>query len=259
MNNHEDIYEWISRYNEGDLKGEDLKRFLQILASDPEIRADTELDRELTEFFKDRDLLEFLNVLDQVKRNKRQGFGLNCLLLAALLIILVSISGFWAYMNPLRTGHPRIRESVVVTTDVESTQSQGKIEPILRKSPGYPEILIGSDIKDLNLLAANFQPLNYMEGMVGIVTRTGQFNLLSPENMVMLVPGDTIQFHWKNSGETDPSFEVINNRGEIIVSREVIAGGSLTLPTHSWKEGLYYWKFLLQENLVSVGKITIKR
>ncbi len=259
MNNHEDIYTWVSRYNEGDLKGEELKKFLQMLASDPEIRSETELDRELTEFLQDRDLLEFLKILDQARSKKRRGLGLNCLLVAAMLIILMALSGLWIYLNPLRTGHPMMNNGLAVTSDSQKSYSQNRDPLFLRKTLGFPAIQFRENIKNPDLLAANFEPLTYLEGMVGVVTRASHFCLLSPGTIATLAPGDTLRFNWKETGGNHVSFEVLNNHGECIISQEDISGASLTLLTYSWQEGLYYWKIINRDNLVSVGKIIIRR
>jgi len=259
MNNHEYLHEWISRYNDGDLKGEELEQFLQILSSDPEVRSETNLDRELTEFLQDSDLLEFRELLDQARCKKRRGFGLNCLLLAALMIVLVALSGFWIYLDPVKRGHPFLPGEEAIESATQKSPSQNKQALPLRRNPGFYAFQTRESKPGQDLLAANFEPLIYMEGMVGIVTRAGDFGLLSPGKIVTIVPGDTLRFHWSDDGKTSLSFEVINNRGDNMISREGVSGVSLTLLTISWKEGLYYWKFLDNDNLVSVGKILIKR
>ncbi|MFH1936164.1 MAG: hypothetical protein ABIK52_01210, partial [Bacteroidota bacterium] len=94
---------------------------------------------------------------------------------------------------------------------------------------------------------------------VGMVTRAGHFFLLSPECTVTILRGDTLRFNWQGNARGTLSFEVINNRGEQIVSQEEISGACLSLLTNSWQEGLFYWKFFDEDNLVSVGKIILKR
>ncbi|MBL7139221.1 MAG: hypothetical protein ISS17_10660 [Bacteroidales bacterium] len=258
MNNQEYLHEWISRYNDGELKGKELEQFLRILASDPEVRSETYLDRELTAFLQDRDLLEFRELLDQARNKKRWGFGLNSLLLAALLIILIALCGFWIYHNPIEKIHPFFQGQVAESISQESS-SQKDDALYLRKSPGFPAFQSAEGEPDPTLLDANFQPLIYMEGWVGVTTRAGHFALLSPASTVTIHSGDTLRFHWRGEGLSALSFDVVNNRGEKVVSREGIQGTSLTLLTASWQEGLYYWKFLEQDNLVSVGKIIISK
>jgi len=257
--NQENLHEWISRYTDGELNEVELKQFLAILASDPEVRSEAVLDRELTDFLRDRDLLSFLEVIDQARYRKRFGFGLNCLLLAAVMTILVALSGVWIYIHPVWKSRLFSPEREVVSTGIHRRGSSANELPFVRRSPGFFPIGISGGEQDQGLLAANFQPLTYLEGWVGVVTRSGRFSLLSPQSNLAIHPGDTVKFSWRNQGITSVTFYVINNRGELVVSREGIRGISLTLLTTSWEEGLYYWKFLDQDNLLHVGKIFIRK
>jgi len=259
MNDQEYIHEWISRYNEGELSNKELIAFRRLLEKDPEIRVETELDKELTEFLQDRDLIEFLKVLDMVKSKKRKESGFSCLLLAAVLVILVTLGCSWIILSPLRMGHPLMQKRTAGSTDPTESRSHGKVKFFPGKNQGFAPSQAGNDSMDDEFLACNFKPLAYMEGMVGVVTRSGSFHLISPEHSVTAGPADTIRFIWRVKKDATLSMEVINNRGESVFSHEEIPGTTMDLPVFQLPEGLYYWKFFDQDNLVSVGKIILKR
>lgn len=259
MNNDLNIDEWIFRYHEGDLKGKDLEEFLQMLAFDPEIRAKTELDGKITEFLRDRDLLEFRKMLDEVKTIGRRGFGLNCLLLAALLLVMIVLGGFWLYQNPFRSHHPMTNKGIADQGSMQQRITNRKGNRPLWNSPGFHLLPAGEKEKDKDLLALNFRPLTCMEGMVGVVTRAASFQLLVPGSSLSVSPGDTLRFRWKKDEEGELSFRVINNQGKLIASRDSIPGVSMDIHTTRWQEGLYYWKFIDRDHLVNVGKIIVRK
>ncbi len=258
MNDNENIYKWISRYNEGELNGKEMDEFLKILSSNPEIRSDIELDKELTEFLQDKDLIEFRRILDQARVNRRRGFGMNCLLIAALLTALVAFGGFWLYQNPFGK-HPMIKNGVAETLDKQKSKAENSESVFLRNAPGFSVAPFSKYNLSCDNLAANFRPLGYMEGMVGVVSRAGNFHLLSLNSQITIIPGDTLRFRWEEDVGGHLSFLVMNNRGEFVASRDSIFQSSLAIPTILWTEGLYYWKFIHRDNLVSVGKIIIRR
>lgn len=259
MNSNQPIDEWISRYNDGDLRGEELEQFLQLLASDPAISSDTELDREISGFLQDRDLLEFLRFLEESRYRRSRGFGLNCLLLAALMLIFVMIGGIWIFQNTFRNGYPMVRKEVDSRSKAGQISCQNGARYFLRKPLGFPAIRNWDNAKGQDLLAANFRPLPFMEGMVGVVTRSDRFRLLSPACSVSRHPNDSIRFQWKKSGDGNLSFELINNQGESVINRHCIPGESFILLTNSFQEGIYYWKVVDDENLAAVGKIILRK
>jgi len=247
MNDNENNYEWISRYHEGDLNKDEMD----------EIRSDPELDKQLTEFLQDRDLIEFLKILDKVRGGRRERFGLNCMLIAALLLALVVFGGFWLYQNPLGK-HLMLKNSVARTYENQKSNAENKESVFPRNALGFPVVPFRRDNLSRDLLAANFQPLEYMEGMIGFAGRSGNFVLLAPASQITILPGDTLRFRWEEDMEGRLAFFVMNDRGECVVSLDSVSHNPLTVPTTSWTDGLYYWKFILQDDLVNVGKIIIR-
>ncbi|MBE0648234.1 MAG: hypothetical protein IH596_10670 [Bacteroidales bacterium] len=221
-------------------------------------KEEIELDKDLTEFLQDRKLLEFLQVLDHVKEKKSQDFGPSCLLMAALLLLLVALTGYWIFQNPIQGRYPLIINGITELSDACSRDLKN-IDIVIHNSPGFFIPSPGENPPSEKTTVNNFRPLTYLEGMVGVAVRSDHFCLLSPEFSVALTPGDSLQFTWKEPGTSSLCFTVLNNRGEMMVSRENITGASFTLITNSWKEGVYYWKIIEKDMLLNVGKITLRK
>ena len=105
MKNLENLNEWIIRYNEGTLAGKDLKSFQRLLKEDPDVKKETELDKEITDFLSDKDLLEFYKLLDDISGKRTSKPGLNYLLLAAVVLLLIAFGGGWLFHHTLKRIH----------------------------------------------------------------------------------------------------------------------------------------------------------
>lgn len=259
MIDKENLHEWISRYTDGELDKSELAEFQLILDSDPGVRSEVALDRELTDFLHDKDLLEFLELLERTLRNRRPGFGLNCLLLAALLTFLLAFSGFWIYIQPICGKWPVPAEGEKVCPGGNGSGKSGQILPMIRRSPGFFPPALTLKNMEPELLAANFRPLMYLEGWVGITTRSAPFILLTPDPVISVHPGDSIMFTWRGCEHDTLSFTLFDNRGEQLLKRNGVAERHLVLLTVSLPDGLYYWKFTDHTNLLQVGKILVRK
>ena len=257
MKSDENIDELISRYNAGTLEKDELERFLKIMKSDPDIRQETDLDKELTEFLKDKELLAFLKVVDEVRYNRRKSNRMNYLLIAAVSIILVAIGSVWIYQYSLNEFN-RFPIAFDQGRDVINAEDNQQESPFSNWiSPGYHGSSWIKKGQEKELLAANFTPLPYLEGLVGVSMRSTNVSLLSPEFSLQINPGDTVKFQWLGGGEAMPSIEIIDNLGNRIWIGENLSNEEMDLFTSHWGSGLYYWKFLADDNIIYVGKISV--
>jgi len=258
MDSDERLHEWISRYNEGTLEGDELERFLEILKSDPDVRLETELDRELNEFLNDRDLLAFRKVVDEVRLKRRKDFGLNCLLMAAVMLILVAIGCFWIYRYTI-TEFNRFPLAISQVRDTSRYPEENQPGSTFSNwiSPGYPGSKWIKEVVDVEPLSDNITPLPYLEGLVGVAMRSTKLSLLSPACSLRINPGEPVTFQWMRTGSVTLSIEIIDNQGNKLWTFGKLTDGKIDLNTSQWETGLYYWKFLADDDIVYVGKITV--
>jgi len=93
MSNREKVPEYIDRYNAGELKGEELQIFNEMLKSNPRLRDEVKLDSELNEILAQTDILEFRRTIlfEQKHYKKKKGPDLKSWLIAASLLLLIGI------------------------------------------------------------------------------------------------------------------------------------------------------------------------
>lgn len=246
------INEWIDRFNEGSLKGEDLATFIQMLHDDPELRKEVKIDREINRMLEERELLEFREAV--LKAGKRSSPGKSrWFLLAAVVIVLLSAGGYFLFRTvptqdipakerlaerPTRApGEVAVKE-IPAKTGKEAEKSQ-EVTPRRKKV----------------LLAESFTPCPSLEHLVGETTRAEGIILLGPLPEITVRRGDTVQFSWRMSGEDSLKILFYDNHGRQIMIAEPGIAHSYSFSTGSYQRGLYYWKFLEDDQLVTAGKI----
>ena len=258
MTSDEHLHEWISRYNEGTLEGDELERFLELLKSDPEVRLQTKLNKEVIEFLNDRDLLAFLKVVDEVRLSRQRDSRLNYLLIAAVMIIFVAVGCFWIYrysMNKINRFPMAINQGRDTSRYLEDNQQESVFSNWI--SHGYPGSKWQKEVASSETLSIALTPLPYLEGLVGEAMRSTKLSLLAPPFSLRINPGDTVTFRWLRTETATLSIEIMDNLGNMLWTFEKLTGDKMNLKTSQWKTGLYYWKLLADDDIVCVGKIAI--
>jgi len=257
MLNSHTINHWITRYHEGTLDGTELDQFLELLEKDVSLRAETELDKELSDFLQDRDLLEFRKFLDKSGNKKNPDLGIRFLLIAASLLFLLAMAGGWIYLYA--SGYKRFFHDVDLEKAVTNVPSRKNLHMplVLRKSPGYNGNNLWEHPRKQILLSSAYKPLPYLEGLVGMVTRAEKFSSLAPGFLIRVHPGEPVQLTWEPPTVRSVSLELFDNKGKKVAEYRNITGGEVILETTRLTKGLYYWKFLQDDTLLFVGKILI--
>lgn len=259
MIDRDHIRDLISRYPDGELNQTELEEFLQALESDPEIKKEVELDRELTEFLRDQDLMDFLSLLDQTRFRRKRGFGMNCLLVAAIMLLFVAFGGIWIFQQPFLNRHLLMNRNQASSIHPTAKRPFTTQRPFPWTKSVIPAFAPPDENAPNHLLAACFKPIEFLESMVGVTMRSGSVILVAPKARVNLTRGDSLLFQWRVSRKPNVSLQVLNNRGLTVFSESTLEGDSFVLGTSEFHEGLYYWKFMDNDNLVTVGKMSIRR
>jgi hypothetical protein len=227
MKDSEKLNEWIDRYQSGELDGEELSRFLTILENDPLLRRELQIDRDLDILIARGDLIEITEKIG-LARQKQGGlwFGKLPFLIAASLLLLVTIG----LVVMLGTDHLR--------NDHDSRAGEGSPN---RQSGIYA--------------AVNFAPLHEFEALVGAVTRGPSCKLLQPASRIIERSGSEILFEWTDPGsQAMVTIELFDNRGNRVCKSGMIAGTHYRLMTRALAPGLYYWKLIIDEELITMGR-----
>jgi hypothetical protein len=252
----EKINEWIVRYNEGTLEGEELETFLLMLKDDPDLRKEVRVDQEINRMLEERDLLEFREAVLKARQGKPSG-RTGWLLLAAMVLVLASVGGYVIYQALFNGKLPVSKQSV---TEARSDSVSSNETPDHKgQSVGHnpkPEDSIASHHR--MMLAENFVPLTSLESLVGVVTRADGIIVEKPAYVLNIRQGAEVRFRWNTQENAPVEVMFFDNRGNKILSSGKTHDREYLLVTGVLKQGLYYWKLLKNDQLVTVGKIRIE-
>lgn len=252
----EKINEWIDRYNQGTLKGRDLERFLRLLADDPDLQREVMVDREINRMMADRELLAFREAILKAKQ-RIPGRRIRWMLLAAMVTVLLSAGGFMVYYSLFLNENPSIRGTEVTS---RSDTSGGNVSPEIfgtelaedQKPP------ITSDESKQPMIAQNFVRNSSLEVLVGEHTRADGMILEEPGSDLKKKIGDQVCFRWRTENADPVEILLFDNRGNRILSVVLNNKKEYLLPTTALEPGLYYWKMLMNDLLVTAGKIRLE-
>lgn len=103
----------------------------------------------------------------------------------------------------------------------------------------------------------NFRVNPNLESMIGTRYRSVSVQVLSPRDNTTLTVGDDIAFEWKLTTPGPVTFKVLDNRNREACRYEV-RDGRFTL-NERLGPGLYYWKLEDHQDLLYIGKFSIKK
>lgn len=246
------INEWIVRFNEGDLQGNELQEFLKLMKEVPGLRDEVSLDREISRILEEKDILEFREAMLKAKPKGRPGFLPGWFLLAASMSIFITIGGFTLYHSVFLGSDGTEFAPCTITVD-DTIQRHRERTDTVPAVPGPGN----DDRRKRPLIADNFTPHLTLESLVGEATRADDFILLAPLPSVRVMRGDTVHFNWR-TGSVDPVvIQLLNNKGELVRSDRPAGILHCYLITEDLQPGLYYWKLLKNGQLVTAGKIRL--
>jgi hypothetical protein len=249
------ISEWICRYNEGDLHGDELRTFLQKAASDRELRREVILDRKMNELLNDADLLEFRKFLIRARNGSPHPVKYQVLMIAASLLVLIAMSTIFLFVSrPGPVLHAiAFRAPGGGASGSPREEGVSPVKTIIHHGP-----VLSRNRSERAREALAYVPLASLEQLCGESVRAGFLSVLSPEPDKKYGCNDTIRFEWRPGLEDEFSIEIINNKGKVVAGLEAMKSTLREFNAGSLSPGLYYWKLIEHENLAYTGRFRIK-
>lgn len=264
MSDKEKLAEWIDRFTNNELEGEELQKFLEMLQSDPELREEVKLDHDLNDMLLDDDILEFRKkLMMRMKKDGFEGFDPRQLLLAATLLLLIGIAFLLYYSglkSELKSGKRNtslvIPDSIVkhhlsILQNADSILKR-KMEPDTINNPGKTRV----NPKRQLALASNFTPYPAFESLAGTAMRSWDFKLVAPKKL-RIPKGDALLFQWETKKEMVISLMIMDNKGNLVYERISGINKILEIRENTLIPGLYYFKFLENKEIIYFGKFEI--
>jgi hypothetical protein len=250
--------DWIDRFNDGDLDEKEMELFRKHLSENPLLRSEVNIDAKLNRFLHDEGVLDLMGKVRSVYKSREGNHRkLYPLLVAASFLFLAAVGGWFVLV--LRTP-----ANLAVTVPAREIAPKITDEPIQVSAhrPGIRRMIENTSLPVYQsspiLLACAYEPLMELELLVGTVTRSRLLVLNSPEPLVNVTSGARVLFSWESCNELPPVCVVIvNNRGSIVKEEQVQCASGFVLKTDEYKPGLYYWKIIVEGDLLFTGKLTI--
>jgi hypothetical protein len=250
--------DWIDRYNENELGVNEKALFESRMLTNPLLRAEVELDDCLNHFLADEGMIDLMNKVRKVSRENTHGSPrLNYLLLAASLLCLAMIGGLF-YMIQYNKALTDRSPMQPVQQFIKTQKTEQPVFLPQYHDDGYTGSIPAVKNPDHVLLANKNEPLAEYELLIGSVMRADLFNLISPEADVAVLAGDDVLFSWKaDCFSAQVNIIILDNRGACLAEIPVLNDTSYLMNTKRFREGLYYWKIMVEDDLVFLGKLTI--
>ncbi|MEI7724960.1 MAG: hypothetical protein WCK09_07630 [Bacteroidota bacterium] len=247
---NEITFDWIDRYNEGELDEKEKAIFQKRMNENPLLRSEVYLDACLNRFLKDTELQDLMKKIKATSRRNSGGSRLmDYILLVASMLCLAIIFGIFYLLWTNTETTPRYFLKDPTRKNHQKTAESDKM---------YRAIPNQNTTKD-DLMGKNFKSLAEFELLIGSGAGSDQFKLISPDANDIVLPGSEVRFAWQGYDDmTGISMVIMNNQGITISRIPLYHTSAYLLKTKGFKPGLYYWKIMQENRMVMMGKFTLK-
>jgi hypothetical protein len=243
-------FDWIDRYNEGELDEKEKAIFQKRMIDNPLLRSEVYIDACLNRFLKDVELQDLMKKIKAASHRNSGGTRLMdfLLILASILCLAVIFGIFYlVWTNKETTPGYFLR-------DTAPEYQKKAAEP--QKSQGTLPI---QNTTNRDLIEKNFRALPGYELLIGPGAHTDQFKLISPDVNDIILPGSDVNFAWQGYDNVARlSIVIMNNQGMTISRIPLNRVSAYLLKTKGYKPGLYYWMIMQDKRMVMMGKFTLK-
>ena len=247
--------ELIDRYTNGDLTGDELTSFIELLKNNRRLREEVILDRELNEFLSNHDILELQELIISIKKEKQRQKSrrqdLYVILLAASLLLLLGIE---IVLNLNQEQTDRIKNTTMLQ---KVPQKNKKVESATERSVGDKNQKNVLTPKAEGQLAEVYKPNPSFEKMIGVTRGADQFKMISPIPGSHLNEKQEIIFEWLLPRNSGVELMILNNQGSSIYKSGLLVKNNYSLQRGMLKIGLYYYKIIQNEEIVFFGKFYV--
>ncbi|MCX6251884.1 MAG: hypothetical protein NTX61_14170 [Bacteroidetes bacterium] len=269
MTQQDKIPEFIDKFNNDELSGAELTEFLELLRQSPELRAEVKLDKELNEILLETDILELRKKIIKVREGEaHKGSGRRIFLIAASVLVFISLSValFLIFGSRERNDQPfRVNLNDANNSMINQKDTAKKARGVNKEDH---LVTTNNDLKENtstfgkrgteNLVAANYAPFPAYENLVDAHFRSGDFRLIIPASVSRFHLSDSIQFKWESGVQHDLRLSIMDNKGNMVFESDHLSWNFLKVKKGSLKKGLFYFKFLNDNEIILFGKFIIE-
>jgi hypothetical protein len=252
--------EWIGRFTDNELDQEQEINVLLMASQNPLLRNELRMDREINDMLLDLKKSELSEMIGNTIRSGKQPVIHHPLLkLAAMAVILVALS---VLAGQFFRNHAARTENAPKQAKTHSVQQQLAFSCNVPAMQQHTEKTIHARHRQadrLQAIAENYTTRPEYEFLIGGITRDQTLFFISPRARVQCSQDSVIIFNWRCLSECKPlTIEISNNRGVCIFRSDPLTEAPFALPAKNLLKGLYYYKVLSKDDLVTMGSISVK-
>jgi hypothetical protein len=270
MKSRAKIYEWIDRFNSGDLSEEERVEFNEIMGTSKRVRNEIRMDNDLRTVLLEEDILDLRKQIRGVivenasAADNNQNLVPLLYLIAASVVLLISFE-FAIYhflrpslsaMEPVVTKFQKQHFSGKAEQDTFKSTKNGIFRPVIKT--GTPEK--GNNLRKLateSTLLSSYQPNKALENLVGVITRSTALKMVHPSATAGFTHGRSILFSWEGESHGNTSLVIMNNTGKVVYESDSNNIPTVTLSSSYFASGLYYYKLICNDEIICFRKFTI--
>lgn len=257
MNEYQTSSYWIGKFTDNELTSEEEEQILSQASHNPVLRNELRLDRDITDLFDDNDRLK---LSEQIKRTIKEEKGKIRIpfyfRIAASILVLLTLAGvsfallrhnYVTYGNVFNVARPFSVQKIKGLLGFVNEKSDLKSTPPRRR-----QLALNNSLND------TYTPRPEYEYLVGTVTRDLSIIVISPGPRINCKSDSLLQFSWRwLSGMVPVNIEISDNRGRVILRNLQTNDVNYVLNTKILSKGLYYYKIISGEDLVTMGSVSI--
>lgn len=253
MTDNEKLPEWIDRFTNNELEGEELQQFIGMLRADPDLRKEVKLDHDLNTILLDEDILDLrMKLKDRSGKNKEHRFDSRQLLLAASLLFLAGLALLFYFTCS--------RHDPEHYTDMNRWVAQDSYKQYYNGFfGGHLKIPLKDSLKEnASVPESAYQPFPPFESITGSSMRSDDFSLIEPVQF-SFSRREMIRFKCSFRTGIPLVLEITDNRGNNVMKLDPGIQRTCIIGKNRLSPGLYYFKFLAEEEIIYLGKLRIER
>lgn len=249
----------IGKFTDKELNPEEECSLLAQAAHNPLLRNELRLDQDIDGIFDDFELIRLSDTIKSAIHHEKSRVIMPLYLkIAASVIVLITITALAGLMVNYSRQNPG--QSFLDRNRLMKPESRGLFGFIqgyrMQDMPATP-----AKRRELALNGGSVNPYSRRpeyEFLIGTVTRDLSVFVISPYPRARCKAGSTLQFSWRWVSEIVPlCLEIIDNKGHLMLNATQLTDMTYMLNTRNWPKGLYYYKFIAGEELVTLGSISI--
>ena len=281
MAGNENTRKLFEKFVSNEISEEEKQSLNSMLSSNPELREEFELWKQIDRSLKKTDTIDLRNQLAEIVssnyKDKKTAESWRTILKnkysIAAVIILIVVSAYSLYhitnrqnLNVLTKNDTisnpdkniKNLNNTYYTSDTSENEVKAIKIPTSEKTSGNEQEELATqdkeDVTNNNLLAMNYTESSYFESYIGD-TRSINFEIIIPDHAARFKKGDEIVFNWNTIAKDNIYLIILNNKEEEVYNN-IIDNIPFTI-SKSLTPGLYYWKVETEDDLLHFDKFYV--